>query len=167
MEGLIVVFNTSPLIFLDRLGYLEKSLSLFQAVIIPREVLAEIFVKDDKIKEDINNLKNRKDVISGLETKLIKLYKALKERLGNGEAEAISVAIEKNADLVILDDYAARKIAIELGLEVKGTLGVLRKLVENGEIEIQDLRGLYERLIEIGFRVRKDIFESIFSEFIK
>jgi len=68
---------------------------------------------------------------------------------------------------VILDDYAARKIAIELGLEVKGTLGVLRKLVENGEIEIQDLRGLYERLIEIGFRVRKDIFESIFSEFIR
>ena len=102
-----------------------------------------------------------------METKLIKLYKALKERLGKGEAEALSVAIEKNADLVILDDYAARKIAIELGLEVKGTLGVLRKLVENGEIEIQDLRGLYERLIEIGFRIRKDIFESIFSEFIR
>ena len=55
MEGLIVVFNTSPLIFLDRLGYLEKSLSLFQTVIIPRKVLAEIFVKDDKIKEDIIN----------------------------------------------------------------------------------------------------------------
>jgi len=67
---LIVVFNTSPLIFLDRLGYLEKSLSLFQTVIIPRKVLAEIFVKDDKIKEDIINLKNRKDVIFGLETKV-------------------------------------------------------------------------------------------------
>ena len=164
---MIVVFNTSPLIFLDRLGYLEESLSLFQTVIIPREVLAEIFVKDDKIKKDIINLKNRKDVIFGLETKLVKLYKALEKRLGKGEAEAISVAIEKNADLVILDDYAARKIAIELGLEVKGTLGVLRKLVENGEIEIQDIRGLYERLIEIGFRIRKDIFESIFSEFIR
>ena len=73
MEGLIVVFNTSPLIFLDRLGYLEKSLSLFQTVIIPGKVLAEIFVKDDKIKEDIINLKNRKNVIFGLETKQIKL----------------------------------------------------------------------------------------------
>jgi len=53
VEDLIVVFDTSPLIFLNRLGYLEKSLRLFQTIIIPKKVLEEIYVKDDKIKEDI------------------------------------------------------------------------------------------------------------------
>ncbi len=163
MEGLIVVFNTSPLIFLDRLGYLEKSLTLFQTIIIPKGVLDEIYVKDDKMKEDIVDLKNRQNVLFGLETELVKLYKALQERLGKGEAEAISLAIEKNADLVVLDDYAARKTAIELGVEVKGTLGIVKKLMKDKEIEIKDIKEFYEKLIEIGFRVRKNIFDSIFA----
>ena len=163
MEGLIVVFNTSPLIFLDKLGYLEKSLTLFQSVIIPKNVLNEIYIKDDNVKKDIIALKNQQNVIFGLETKLIKLYKALKERVGKGEAEAISLAIEKNADLGVLDDYAARRIAIELGLEVKGTLGILKKLLENREIEIHDMNKFYNKLIDVNFRVKKSIFEKIFT----
>lgn len=162
MESLIVIFNTSPLIFLDRLGYMEKSLTLFQTVIIPQRVLNEIYIKNDKIKKNVIGLKNHQRVLFGLETKLVKLYLGLTGRLGKGEAEAISLAIEKNADLVILDDYVARKIAIELGLEVKGTLGILKRLSENKEIEIQDVNELYRRLIKIGFRVKKSIFDSIF-----
>ena len=48
---MIVVFNTSPLLFLEKLGYLEQSLTLFQTIIIPKSVLVEIFVKDDKIQK--------------------------------------------------------------------------------------------------------------------
>lgn len=166
MEDLVVVFNTSPLIFFDRIGCLKESLILFQTVIIPKRVLDEIFVKDDKIKENIISLKNRKNVIFGAETNLEKLYIALSERLGKGEAETISLAIEKNADLVILDDYTARKIALELGLKVKGTLGILRKLIEDRKKEVQDIEEFYKELIGIGFRVRKDIFKNIFNDLI-
>ena len=160
---MIVVFNTSPLLFLEKLGYLEQSLTLFQTIIIPKSVLVEIFVKDDKIRQEIIKLKNRNDVIFGLETTLVKLYRALNERPGKGESEAISLAIEKNADLVILDDFAARKIAIELGLEVKGTLGILKKLVGGKKIEIHSINELYGRLKKVDFRIRKDIFDSIFE----
>jgi len=53
---LTAVFNTSPLIFLARLGYLEKTLSLFQMVAIPKKVIKEI-LEENKIKiEDINKL---------------------------------------------------------------------------------------------------------------
>ena len=55
---------------MEKLAYLEQSLSLFQTIIIPKRVLAEIFVKDDKIQEEIIKLKNRNDVIFGLETKV-------------------------------------------------------------------------------------------------
>ena len=44
---------------------------------------------------------------------------ALGRRLGKGEAEAIALSIETGADLVILDDHAARFQAMRQGLAVK------------------------------------------------
>ena len=52
------VFNTSTLIFLARLGYLEKTLSLFQMVAIPKKVIKEISVKDDEANEKVLKIKN-------------------------------------------------------------------------------------------------------------
>lgn len=140
------VFNTSPLIFLARLGYLEKTLSLFQMVAIPKKVIKEISVKDDEANEKVLKIKNHSNVNFGLATKLVKLYKALNERLGQGESEAIALAVELNADVVILDDFAARKAAMELGLKVKGTLGIIKKLLEENKIKIEDINKLYETL---------------------
>ena len=158
------VFNTSPLIFLARLGYLEKTLSLlFQMVAIPKKVIKEISAKDDKANEKVLKIKNHSNVNFGLATKLVKLYKALNERLGQGESEAIALAVELNADVVILDDFAARKAAMELGLKVKGTLGIIKKLLEENKIKIEDINKLYETLKKIGFRVRREIFKNIFE----
>ena len=141
------VFNTSPLIFLARLGYLEKTLSLFQMVAIPKKVIKEISVKDDEANEKVLKIKNHSNVNFGLATKLVKLYKALNERLGQGESEAIAfLAVELNADVVILDDFAGRKAAMELGLKVKGTLGIIKKLLEENKIKIEDINKLYETL---------------------
>lgn len=157
------VFNTSPLIFLARLGYLEKTLSLFQMVAIPKKVIKEISVKDDEANEKVLKIKNHSNVNFGLATKLVKLYKALNERLGQGESEAIALAVELNADVVILDDFAARKAAMELGLKVKGTLGIIKKFLEENKIKIEDINKLYETLKKIGFRVRREIFKNIFE----
>jgi len=48
--------------------------------------------------------------------------------------------------VVILDDFAARKAAMELGLKVKGTLGIIKKLLEENKIKIEDINKLYETL---------------------
>ncbi len=71
-----------------------------------------------------------------------------------------------NADLVILDDHVARKAAINLGLNVKGTLGIIRSLLLNKQIEIEDFECFYGKLDAIGFRIRRNIFDKIFVEFI-
>jgi predicted nucleic acid-binding protein len=82
--------------------------------------------------------------------------------LGKGEAEAIALAIETGADLAILDDHAARVEATRLGLSVKGTLGIVRRLMEIGAFE-SDLGGLFTDLKPIGFRIREELFWEIFS----
>lgn len=61
-----------------------------------------------------------------------KMYKA---KLHDGEVEVMILAQEQKADLVILDDNAAKKTAKYLGLPVTGTLGVLIKAKRMGIIE--------------------------------
>ena len=91
-----------------------------------------------------------------------RLVKALGRRLGKGEAEAIAVALEGDADVVVLDDHTARSEAMQLGLQVKGTLGIIRRLIELGKFEC-DLRKLSEHLKQMGFRVKENLFWEIFS----
>ena len=95
---------------------------------------------------------------------LISLANSLNERLGIGESEAITLGIELQPDYIILDDFAARKEAIRLGLNVKGTLAVIRKLQLNGKINISDLDILYQQIRNVNFRVRREIFDSIFED---
>jgi hypothetical protein len=49
---------------------------------------------------------------------------ALREQLDPGEAEAIVVAAELSADILLVDEKRGRRIAIDRGLEVTGLLGV-------------------------------------------
>ncbi|WP_242025994.1 DUF3368 domain-containing protein [Anabaena sp. FACHB-1391] len=96
--------------------------------------------------------------------KLVSLANSLNERLGIGESEAITLGIELQTDYIILDDFAARKEAIRLGLNVKGTLAVIRKLQLNGKINISDLDILYQQIMNVNFRVKREIFDSIFED---
>jgi len=148
-----VVFNTSPIIFLYKLGYLELARSLFDDIYIPTSVYTEIGEKEDDLKTlvegfiKVGTFKQRK-------VKLTNIFNGLNRRIGMGESEA---------DYVILDDFVARKEAVRLGLNVKGTLGIIRKLMTDKHIEVIDMDDLYERLKKIRFRVKRDIFNRIFE----
>lgn len=102
-----------------------------------------------------------------METKqptLRSLVNRLHQHLGKGESEAIALAVELQADCILLDDSAARKEAARLGLNVKGTLGVIRKLQAQGALNVGDLGEFYQKLVEIRFRIKRNIFDEIFRE---
>jgi predicted nucleic acid-binding protein len=155
------VFNSSPIIFLTKLGILEAALDLFERIDIPSLVYSEIHQKPDDSVEAVEDLIRRKR-LSVLKVENERFVNALNQRLGKGEAEAIALSIESGADLVILDDHAARAEAIRLGLSVKGTLGIVRRLMENGAFE-KDLEELFIDLKAMGFRIRPELFWDIFG----
>jgi predicted nucleic acid-binding protein len=64
--------------------------------------------------------------------------------LHRGESEALALALEIKADLVLLDDGDARLRASRLGLSIGGVLGVLLKARKAGDIT--SFRGEMERL---------------------
>ena len=90
------------------------------------------------------------------------LLDVLSSSLGRGEAEAIAVASDVDADIVLLDDLRARRMARRLGLNVVGTLGVLKALIDMGLIEVSP-EDLCSTLIEQGFWIDRELCIEILS----
>ena len=123
--------------------------------------LFEIFKKEDIASENLKSLIKSNNVII-VKAKNLRMREALCRKLGRGESEAIVAAIENLADLVVLDDHVARLEAARMGLNVKGTLGIIRRLMDLDIIQYE-LDELYQDLSEMKFRVKRSIFDGIFK----
>ena len=81
--------------------------------------------------------------------------------LGRGETAAITLAIELNADLLLMDERRGVKEARRRGLEVTGTLGVLSRAGRSGLV---DLAEAFEKIKRTTFRYRQDIMDQFMKE---
>ena len=72
------------------------------------------------------------------------------------------MATELQSDYVILDDFAARREAMRLGLNVKGTLAIIKKMLADDQVKLDNLDQFYQKLLQIKFRVKRSVFEAIF-----
>jgi predicted nucleic acid-binding protein len=158
-----IVLNSSPLIFLAKLGYLNQFIEYPDDFYIPESVAEEISAKLDPASQTIQTLINA-DKLQVRASSLITLVNSLNQRLGKGESEAIALGVELNADYVLLDDSTARREAKRLGLSIKGTLAVIKKINKDGKIIIESLDSLYQQITEIEFRVKRSLFDEIFSQ---
>lgn len=65
-----------------------------------------------------------------------------------------------DADLILLDDYAARAVADRLGLEYTGLLGVLVRAKQMGFVD--NVRVIMDDLITIAnFRVSQSVYDAV------
>jgi predicted nucleic acid-binding protein len=86
-----------------------------------------------------------------------------KTGLGAGEISAIFLAKEVAADLIIMDEWKGRKLALEEGLRVVGCIGILEELCRRGEI--QDLRQLYRELLSQNIRIDLRTLQESLKQF--
>lgn len=158
-----VVSNTSPILNLAIVGQLELVRRQFGQVQIPPAVLEELKVQEKRPGSEEIRGAIALGWIQVHEINSPLLVQLLQQTLDKGEAEAIALALELQADLTLLDERDGRKIAKSLGLKVTGILGILLRAKNTGELS--SLREVIDALVTIAsFRIAPELLAKILAE---
>ncbi|MSP11811.1 MAG: DUF3368 domain-containing protein [Chloroflexi bacterium] len=155
----VVVSDATPLIALSKIEQLHHLVDLFGEIYVPQAVYEEVNFsgKGRSGAQDIEQA----DWIIVREVKDQSRVDYLLTQLGIGEAEAIILAQEIDAGLVLIDERKARAVAQRLGFEVIGTAGLLLLLKEQGKIS--PVRPLLDRLRSLNFRLGNRVYDQLVS----
>lgn len=158
---LLVVSNSSPIMNLAIIGQLHLIQELFGEIIIPKEVWAELII-EGKGKSGTNEIEKAK-WIKVVKAKNDSLVKTLTKDLDVGESAAIALAIERKANLLLLDETDARNLAEFYNLTKTGVLGILMRAKKRSLIK--QIKPMLEKLrIQAHFWIKPDLYDAILSE---
>jgi len=156
-----VVSNASPLISLARIGKLDLLHQLYDEVLIPEAVWQEVVIEGvgqpgaDEVK-----------AATWIKTQSVTntpLVHALRQELDAGEAEAIVLTLETQAELLLMDERVGREVARHLGLRYTGLIGVLVEAKHKGVLstvkpQLDELRNI------AGFRIRDALYVRVLQD---
>src|SRR5437016_1874229 len=128
---MIVVSDTSPLNYLVLIGHVDVLPVLFDRIFAPPAVIVEVLHPGSPppVHAWATTPPPWLEIVS---PSIIDPA----QRLGAGEMEAICVARELNADLLLIDERKATAVAQRLGLRVVGTLNVLAAAAERQLLDL-------------------------------
>ena len=156
-----VVSNASPLIGLARIGELELLQQLYGELVIPEAVAHEVVVEGAGLPAADQVRK-----AAWIKTQTIsnsQLVRVLHENLGAGEAEAITLALETEAELLLLDEHRGRQTALRLGLRYTGLVGILIEAKSKGYID--SVKGYLNSLRDTaGFHISDQLYMRVIQD---
>jgi len=152
---MIVIADTTPLNYLIVIGCIDALPSLYTHVIIPSSVQNELLHANApvEVRDWMSQPPSWMEVRSPLKISDPALLK-----LDAGKRDAIALAEELNAQLLIVDELKGRRIAEERGLAVVGTIGVLRDAASLGLI---DIKSALDRLSRTTFHLSPGLVERL------
>lgn len=153
-----IVSNTSPLLYLYRIGTLDLLPSLFSKVWTSSAVAQELREGQRK-GHDVPNLQG----LSWLEITEPRIVPSqwLALDLGAGELSVLALALENTQLFVLLDDALARRVAQSAGLNVWGTLKILLEAQSRGLTG--NLESLLDRLQDAGMWISPGVRQRVLA----
>lgn len=159
---MIIVSDSGPLISLAKISEFHILKYIFERVIIPDSVYAEVVEEGKGRPGEKETKKALGKWVEKIKVSDRTAVQVLLSELKKGEAESIVLAKELNADLILLDDKTARDMAEASGLMVKGTVGIILMANEMGIIK--NFRTVVNRLRDKGFYLKEDIYQRILKK---
>jgi predicted nucleic acid-binding protein len=152
------VADTTPLNYLVLIQAAEILPNLYQKVLIPPAVKAELAHANapDSVRAWISQPPKWLEVIS-----LKQPVDSDLSHLDGGESEAISLALELQAGLLLMDERDGVTLARQRGLKVVGTLAALDLAAFRGLV---DLQTMFDRLRETTFRSPLRLMASMLEQ---
>ncbi len=154
---MIVVSNTSPINNLAAIGQLSLLQQIYGQIVIPNAVYRELTNIPVAGTVEVVTF----EWIEKREATNSTLVKTLQLEIDEGEAEAIALAIELNADLLLIDERIGRIVASRLGLKFVGVLGVLLEAKSQGLI--YTVKPLLDRLSVSGFWINEKLYNQVLN----
>jgi predicted nucleic acid-binding protein len=156
---MIAVTDTSPVCYLILIGEIDLLPKVFSQVLVPQAVLDELLHEEAPVavRSWASNLPSW---ICVKESPIVAT--AGLEKLQAGEQAAIRLAESMNADITLLDEMAARRIAAARGLRITGMLGVLGEAATRGLVE---LAPAIDRLRMTSFRASPTLLKATLDRF--
>jgi Predicted nucleic acid-binding protein, contains PIN domain len=155
---LIVVSDTSPINNLAAINQLHLLHQLYGTVLIPEAVFRELTDPNFPVAgaTEVQTF----DWLQTLTVSDRTLVEALSNELDIGEAEAIALAVEIQANQVLIDERRGRLVATRLNLRYIGILGILVEAKSQGLIA--EVKPLLDALVnEAGFWVAEPLYNSV------
>ena len=145
----LVVADTGPINYLVLVGAISVLPNLYSRIVLPEEVVSEL--RSSRAPEPVRDW-------ARVMPAWIEVHRPtrswpglrIEESVNGGEAAAISLALELQADRILLDDLEARRVALDSGLKIAGTIRVLEEAAVKGLI---DLKEAFTKLQQTNFRI--------------
>jgi len=156
---MIIIADAGPLIGFARIDKLDIIRQLYNTVFIPQKVFDEITVAGNKPGAKTISKAVTSGWIKIVKVKQKKLSDKLKELVDLGEAEAIQLFLEQNADFLLIDDKKGRNVARKFGVKIIGTGGILLKAKKEGILN--QVTFTLKDLSRVGYRISPVLCKKI------
>lgn len=151
---MIIVADTTPLSELSKIDKLDLLQALFGTVIIPQEVYQELTTGNHPAVSAVKSA-------SWTEVYSVKDRKKVQELqfetgLDLGECSAIVLAEELDAEQLLIDEKAGRKVALTRNLPILGLVGAII-LAKDKQI-VETVKDILDALINRGTRISPKLY---------
>jgi predicted nucleic acid-binding protein len=156
---MIIVSDTTPISELAKVDHLDLLPKLFGKVVIPQGVFNELQVGEHpaaKLVQDLSWL----EVVTVDNQQLVReLQQSFK--LDLGESEAIALAEEIRASQLLIDERAARKVAMARKLPLIGTVGILLLAKRRGLLD--SVKDVLDEMKAQGMRISDRLYVQVLT----
>lgn len=165
-----IVSDSTPLIYLAKIGRLNLLRGVFEKIYIPEAVFNEAVTQGKELNMSdafiIEKAVGIWIIKEQVEPKVDAEFRFLdtNTKLGSGEKEALKLCKQLNAVYFIADDREARRVSRILNIKPIGTCGILVQVFRQASITEGEALQILDDLVKVGFRISSAVYRRILDE---
>jgi len=169
-KPVIVVSNSTPLIYLAKIGKLNILREVFEEIFVPEAVFEEAVTRGKALNMSdafiIEGAVGKWIIKERIKPEIDAEYRFLdaNTRLGSGEKEAIKICKQLNAKYLIADDKEARRVSKMLNITPIGTCSIIIQAHKQKTITKNEANQTLNALLKVGFRIDPELYRRILHE---
>lgn len=154
-----VVSDSTVLIFLGKLDRLHLLRRVYPEVSVPERVFEEVVVDGKERGERDAHIVEEAVEDGWIRVREVNVRPEV-ERFGleAGESEALSLALERGVETVLVDEGSVREVASVLDLVPRGTLFFLLRALKVGRMDFDGYLEALEGLVGAGFYMSDELY---------